>query len=298
MDDFRLKVFVSAARSLSFSKCARMMNISQPAVSKHINELENGFGTVLFERNPAGVTLTGAGRTLLEHAESILAAYRKMEFEMGLVAGTDKGRLAIGASTTIAKYLMPEILARFMKRFEGIEVSMFSGNSSQVEESLRDGRTDIGFVENASRSTGLQYRHLCDDELVIVTGSKSRYSGTGSIGLDRLCRYPLAMREKGSGTREIIERAMQEQGADISALNIMIELNSTEAIKSFIKNCDCLAVVSVISIRDGLSDGSLTIIDTEGPDLTREFAAVVRPGEYSGLNGKFFDFARHCIGAV
>lgn len=114
MDEFRLKVFVTAAKTLSFSKCAAALNITQPAVSRHIGELEARFGVPLFSRGSAGVGLTKAGRLLLQHAEGLLSAYQKMDYDMDLLAQAGQGRLAIGASTTIAMYLLPEILASFM----------------------------------------------------------------------------------------------------------------------------------------------------------------------------------------
>ena len=129
-----MRVFVTAARTLSFSKCAAALNITQPAVS----------GT-------SGVALTKAGGLLLSHAESLLSAYQKMDYDMELLSQTSQGRLSIGASTTIAMYLLPPVLASFMELSGGVEVSMLSGNSENVEQWLRDGTVDIGFVENASR---------------------------------------------------------------------------------------------------------------------------------------------------
>ena len=151
MDEFRLRVFVTAARTLSFSKCAAVLNITQPAVSRHIGELEARYGMPLFSRGTSGVTLTKAGELLLSHAERLLSAYQKMDYDMDLLSQTSQGRLSIGASTTIAMYLLPPVLAAFMERSGGVEVSMLSGNSENVEQWLRDGTVDIGFVENASR---------------------------------------------------------------------------------------------------------------------------------------------------
>ena len=150
MDEFRLKVFVTAAKALSFSKCAAALNITQPAVSRHIGELEARFGVPLFSRGSSGVGLTKAGRLLLQHAEGLLSAYQKMDYDMDL-------RLAIGASTTIAMYLLPEILASFMERSDGIEVSMLSGNSENVEQWLRDGTVDIA----QGRDGGHRFRGEC-----------------------------------------------------------------------------------------------------------------------------------------
>ena len=258
-----MRVFVTAARTLSFSKCAAALNITQPAVSRHIGELEARFGVPLFSRGSAGVGLTKAGRLLLQHAEGLLSAYQKMDYDMDLLAQAGQGRLAIGASTTIAMYLLPEILAS----------------------------VDIGFVENASRRPWLHYERLMADELVLVAGTHGRYASLESVTPQELRTLPLVLREKGSGTREILENVLRGCGIGPEDLNVVIELSSTEAIKAFVRNSDTLAVVSVIALRRELADGALRIVDIDGVDMPREFATVVRPGEFSGLNERFHHFA-------
>lgn len=290
MDEFRLRVFVTAARTLSFSKCAAALNITQPAVSRHIGELEARYGMPLFTRGTSGVALTKAGGLLLSHAESLLSAYQKMDYDMELLSQTSQGRLSIGASTTIAMYLLPPVLASFMELSGGVEVSMLSGNSENVEQWLRDGTVDIGFVENASRRPWLHYEPLMADELVLVAGTQGRYGSQESVTPEELRGLPLVLREKGSGTREIIERTLSRRGIRVDDLNVVIELSSTEAIKSFVRSSDTLAIVSVIALHRELADGSLRIVDIDGVDMPREFATAVRPGEFSGLNARFHDF--------
>ena len=290
MDEFRLRVFVTAARTLSFSKCAAALNITQPAVSRHIGEMEARYGMPLFTRGTSGVALTKAGGLLLSHAEGLLSAYQKMDYDMELLSQTSQGRLSIGASTTIAMYLLPPVLASFMELSGGVEVSMLSGNSENVEQWLRDGTVDIGFVENASRRPWLHYEPLMADELVLVAGTQGRYGTLESVTPEELRGLPLVLREKGSGTREIIERALSRCGIRVEDLNVVIELSSTEAIKSFVRSSDTLAIVSVIALHRELADSSLRIVDIDGIDMPREFATAVRPGEFSGLNARFHDF--------
>lgn len=285
-----MRVFVTAARTLSFSKCAAALNITQPAVSRHIGELEARYGMPLFVRGTSGVALTKAGGLLLQHAEGLLSAYQKMDYDMELLSQTSRGRLSIGASTTIAMYLLPPVLAAFMERSGGVEVSMLSGNSENVEQWLRDGTVDIGFVENASRRPWLHYEPLMADELVLVAGTQGRYGSLESVTPDELRGLPLVLREKGSGTREIIERALGQHGLRVADLRVVIELSSTEAIKAFVRSSDTLAIVSVIALHRELADGSLRIVDIDGVDMPREFATVVRPGEFSGLNERFHHF--------
>ena len=296
MDEFRLRVFVTAARTLSFSKCAAALSITQPAVSRHIGELEARYGMPLFSRGSSGVALTKAGELLLSHAERLISAYQKMDYDMELLSQTSQGRLSVGASTTIAMYLLPPVLAAFMERAGGVEVSMLSGNSENVEQWLRDGTVDIGFVENASRRPWLHYEPLMADELVLVAGTSGRYAGVESVTVEELRSIPLVLREKGSGTREIIENALVRHGVGVQDLRVVIELSSTEAIKSFVRSSDTMAIVSVIALHRELADGSLRIVDIDGIDMPREFATVVRPGEFSGLNARFHGFIIREVG--
>lgn len=133
MDDFRLRVFITAAKTLNFTKCAEQLFISQPAVSKHIGELESRYKVQLFERSGSRLALTEAGRVMLEHAERIADGYRRLQYEMDLFTDRLGGELKVGASTTIAQYVLPQVLARFTARFPEVKVSLASGNSEQVE---------------------------------------------------------------------------------------------------------------------------------------------------------------------
>ena len=173
MDDFRLKVFITAARTLSFTRTAEQMFISQPAVSKHVGELESRYKVQLFVRRGSRLELTAAGETLLTCAERLAGDYRRMEYEMGLCASAVEGELRLGASTTIAQYLLPPILARFTTRFPGVRVSMMSGNSDQVEQALCGHGIDLGMVESLSRRQGLHYTLFTPDELVLVARTLS-----------------------------------------------------------------------------------------------------------------------------
>lgn len=131
MDDFRLRVFITAAKTLNFTKCAEQLYISQPAVSKHIGELESRYKVQLFERSGSRLALTEAGRVMLEHAERIADGYRRLQYEMDLFTDRLGGELKVGASTTIAQYVLPQVLARFTARFPEVKVSLVSGNSEQ-----------------------------------------------------------------------------------------------------------------------------------------------------------------------
>lgn len=264
MDDFRLRVFITAAKTLNFTKCAEQLYISQPAVSKHIGELESRYKVQLFERSGSRLALTEAGRVMLEHAERIADGYRRLQYEMDLFTDRLGGELKVGASTTIAQYVLPQVLARFTARFPEVKVSLVSGNSEQVEAALARHDTDLGLVESSARHPGFHYEPFIPDELVLIASTKGWYGRCDQVTLAELQTVPLVLRESGSGTLEVISKYLAAADVRLASLRVVMQLGSTESIKSFVRNSDAMAIVSVASIVDELRSGELRIIDIEG----------------------------------
>ena len=151
MSDFRLKVFYAVAKRRSFTKAAAELFITQPAVTKHIHELEEEYHNRLFERIGNKIQLTHAGHLLLKHTEQLLAIYRDIDFEMNALVDKKKGVLPIGASTTIAQYVLPSILAGFRQKFTDIEISLVNGNTEKIEQALLDNEIALGIIEGYSK---------------------------------------------------------------------------------------------------------------------------------------------------
>lgn len=291
MDDFRLKVFVAAARTLSFTRAAAQLCISQPAVSKHIRELESRYNVPLFTRRGSRLELTDAGATLLVAAERLADDYRRLEYEMGLCTSRVEGELRLGASTTVAQYVLPSVLAHFTARFPGVRVSLLSDNSGRVEEALLHGAIDLGVVESVSRRQGLHYSLFRPDELVLVARPGGRYARVESVTAAQLCDIPLVLRESGSGTLEVVAAALAAQGIRLSQLNVAMRLGTTEGIKAFVCHSDAMAIVSVASVVGELRNGALRIVDFDGLSITRDFSFVCATAEPARLAGQFIDFA-------
>lgn len=291
MDDFRLRVFITAAKTLNFTKCAEQLYISQPAVSKHIGELESRYKVQLFERSGSRLALTEAGRVMLEHAERIADGYRRLQYEMDLFTDRLGGELKVGASTTIAQYVLPQVLARFTARFPEVKVSLASGNSEQVEAALARHDTDLGLVESSARHPGFHYEPFIPDELVLIASTKGRYGRCDQVTLAELQTVPLVLRESGSGTLEVISKYLAAADVRLASLRVVMQLGSTESIKSFVRNSDAMAIVSVASIVDELRSGELRIIDIEGCTIRREFSFCWPEGRSDALAARFVEFA-------
>lgn len=262
-------------------------------MSKHIGELESRYKVQLFERSGSRLALTEAGRVMLEHAERIADGYRRLQYEMDLFTDRLGGELKVGASTTIAQYVLPQVLARFTARFPEVKVSLASGNSEQVEAALARHDTDLGLVESSARHPGFHYEPFIPDELVLIASTKGRYGRCDQVTLAELQTVPLVLRESGSGTLEVISKYLAAADVRLASLRVVMQLGSTESIKSFVRNSDAMAIVSVASIVDELRSGELRIIDIEGCTIRREFSFCWPEGRSDALAARFVEFARH-----
>lgn len=293
MSDFRLKVFQSVAKNLSFTKASQELFISQPAITKHIQELENFYQARLFERQGSKILLTEAGRLLLKHSEKILDDYKQLEYEIHLLHNEYIGELRLGASTTIAQYVLPPLLANFISQFPQINLSLLNGNSRGVETALQEHRIDLGLVEGIFRLPNLKYTLFLEDELVAVVHSNSKLIKSDEIIPQDLLNIPLVLRERGSGTLDVFERALLQHNLKLSSLNVLMYLGSTESIKLFLEHTDCMGIVSIRSVHKELVAGSLRVIEIKEMSMNREFHFVQLQGQDGGLSQVFMRFASH-----
>lgn len=295
MSDFRLKVFRSVAKNLSFTKASQELFVSQPAITKHIQELEAAYQTRLFDRQGSRISLTESGNLLLEHCERILEDYKRLEYEMHLLHNEYTGGLKLGASTTIAQYVLPPLLASFIGKFPQVSLSLLNGNSREIEAALQEHRIDLGFVEGVFRlpNTNIRYTTFLEDELVAVVRTGSKLAVGEEITPDELFHLPLVLRERGSGTLDVFERALQQHNIKLSSLQVLMYLGSTESIKLFLEHTDCLGIVSVRSITRELYSGQLRVVEIKGMPMLRDFSFAQPQGQESGLAQVFMQFAMH-----
>ena len=293
MSDFRLKVFQSVAKNLSFTKASQDLFISQPAITKHIQELESTYQTRLFDRQGSKICLTESGKLLLEHCERILEDYKRLEYEMHLLHNEYKGGLKLGASSTISQYVLPPLLASFIKKFPHISLSLTNGNTREIETALQEHNIDIGLVEGVFRLPNLKYTTFLEDELVAVIRTGSKLPVGDEITPEELLNLPLVLRERGSGTLDVFERALLQHNIKLASLQVLIYLGSTESIKLFLEHTDCLGIVSVRSITRELYSGQLRVVEIKGMPMLRDFSFAQPQGQDSGLAQVFMQFAMH-----
>src|SRR5579875_2229661 len=232
MFDFRLQVFYTVAKRLNFTKAAEELFITQPAVTKHIKEIENHYKLKLFDRRGTKIKLTAAGEILLQYAEEIFGLYLNLEFELNSLQQRYNGRLRIGASTTIAQYVLPPVLAACHKKFKDIKVVLTINNTEQIEQALQNEDIDFGIIEGQSKNSLFKYTKFIKDEIVLAANSNHSLTKKENIRRTDLLKLPLLLREIGSGTLEVIAHALKPLGIKLSQLQIEMRLGGNESIKS------------------------------------------------------------------
>jgi DNA-binding transcriptional LysR family regulator len=291
--DFRLQVFHTVAKRLNFTRAAKELYITQPAVTKHIQELEQHFKVKLFERNGTHIRLAPAGKRLLEHTEALFAVYRNLEFDMSSFTQAHGGRLMLGGSMTAAPYIIPPILADFHSRYAEVEVSLMSGNTQQIEQALERKEIDLGIVEGHSRNSSIRYTEFLRDEIVLVANPAHPLARRSSIRPEELTRIPLLLREPGSGSLEVLAHALKGVGLKLSQLRREMQLDSTEMIKSYLLQAPCMAFLSVHAVTRELRDNECVIVDVKGLAVERNFFFARLQGDTQALPELFMRFAMH-----
>ena len=285
--DFRLKVFYTVALRLNFTKAATELYISQPAVSKHIQELEETYKTKLFERNGSKIALTPAGEILLKHTKNIFEIYREIYFDMSSFINERQGLLRLGASTTISQYIISPVLARFHQKQQEIKVNLLNGNTEQIENALINKEIEIGIVEGQSKNQSIKYIPFLKDELVLVCNTKNPLVKQNEILLEDLKAMKFITRERGSGTLEVIEYALKQVDVKITDLQIEMQLGSTESIKSYLLNSDCFAFMSIHAVDKELKNNELIVLDVENLSIERYFYIITLLGKSDSLSELF-----------
>lgn len=288
MADFRLTVFLAVANRLNFSRAAEELFISQPAVSKHIKELENYYNCSLFTRVGNVLSLTEKGKKLKEYAEEISVLYSKLKNELNNSENTVSGFLRIGASTTAAQYVLPRYLARFKKINPAVHLLMKTDNTETIENLLQTNKIDIGIVEGKPKRNSLNYVPFKKDEIVLCTNTATTIDPV--IKINNLHKLTYIIREKGSGTLDIVKSELHKNKIKLSDLKVETVLENNESIKSYLEYSQVVAFISISAIAKELENDVLKIVDIEGLTLERYFYIVMNkrePGKLAQMFSKF-----------
>jgi len=289
LENFRLKVFRTVAEHLNFRKAAEHLFLTQPAVTLQIKALEDDLGIRLFDRAANRVSLTPQGSLLLSYAKKIAALISQAEQELGSEDGKVSGDLSLGVSTTIAQYVLPRLLGAFLDEHPRVQFSLHSGNTDEIVHLLLDDKLSIGLIEGPARDRGLRTEPFMQDELVLIL---PRAFASDRMSREQLVSSNLLMREQGSGSRRVVEHALDNAGLKLKSFKNVMDLDSTEAIKSAVEVGLGIGFVSRWAISKELELGALKIADVPGLNIARHFSLISRTGpEPQGPAAAFRTFA-------
>lgn len=275
-----LKVFMMVVEKKSFSKAAKALSLTQPAVSFQIHTLEQYYGTVLFDRVNRNISLTVAGELLLKYAREMKELQSEIEKDIEELTGTIKGKLVVGASTTAGEYILPEIVGNFKKKFTQVDIRLAINNTREIEKHILDDTFDIGIIEGPIESEEIIKEKFLDDELVLVTSPNHPWADRDKISIFALGDYPFICREKGSGTRHVIENTLEEVGFPLRNLNVPMEIGSTTAIQAAVRNDLGYSIISKWAAKDLVEEGLLSTVKFDETKFIRQFTIIINKNKF------------------
>jgi DNA-binding transcriptional LysR family regulator len=298
MADRRLQVFHAVAKHLSFTKAGEALFMTQPAVTFQIKQLEEHFNTHLFERGHGQISLTDAGRIVFDYAERILGLSNELDARLKDLTGQISGPLLIGASMTIAEYLLPKVLGEFSGRFPSVVPRLLVANSEHVQFQLAEQSLDVGFIEGDSLLPSLVTEVVCEDELLVVCAPAHPLAQQQSIAPSQLAQHAYISREPGSGTREVTDHYLQKVGIPPESLQPAMELGSPEALKGLVATGRGFAIMSRATVIKETRLGLLLGIPLS-PRLVRNLSVVYVKQKFSSkLVSTFVAFAKGRLAAM
>ena len=270
LDYHKLKIFKTVADTKSFSKAAELLFLSQPTVTLQVKKLENYLGITLFHRDKKGVLLTREGEIFYKYISKILEDYDLLEEGLSDLKENLQKTLRIGASTTIGDFLLPDILPEFLKEKEDIKISLFVGNSKEIEEGILSKSFYIGLIEDEIHSSKYEIVEFYNDEIILIASKNTDIPE--EIDVKDLKKYKFIFRETGSGTRNIVEKNLEKKGIKIKP---DIEISSSNAIARLVSNTDYLSFVSRLVVKNLLGT-RLKEVKVKGLNLTRKFYCITQ----------------------
>jgi DNA-binding transcriptional LysR family regulator len=267
-----LAIFHAVVSEQSVSRAAERLLVSQPAISKQIRELERSLGVRLLDRLPRGVRPTEAGALLAGYAQRICAQAEDAGNALDELRGLRRGRLRVGASTTIGVYLLPELFVRFRQKFPGVQISLEIAPSDHLAARLAEGEIDLALTEGLIVHESLESAEFMQDELVAIAPAGHALARKRSVSMQQLCREPFVVRETGSGTQSLVERWLAERGMKVAPA---MSLSNTEAIKRAVAAGVGVAIVSGMAVSLELQARRLALLRVSDLHIRRPVYRVV-----------------------
>ena len=288
----QFEVFRTIAQAKSFTKAAKIMNFTQPAISSQIKLLEQNYKVILFERGNSGVKLTEAGKKFYEYGDRILALYGEMEREIAKITGINKENINIGASHTAGNYFLPSSIITFKEMHSNSYIRMDIGHSNEIINNIKERSIDIGVVEgNLAYDRDLQIFKIQSNELVLIVPPRGKWLDVRSVTIEDLMKEPFIAREEESGIRHFVGNYLKSQGTNFDDFNIVTEISNFEAIKQAVMKNKGVSIVPLPVVQRELAEGHLLRVDVKKLELEWDMQVICRANEsLTGLKEEFLKF--------
>ncbi|QHT61844.1 LysR family transcriptional regulator [Paenibacillus lycopersici] len=270
----QLHIFYTVAERGSFSAAAQALHMTQPAVTMQVQSLEDYFGTKLLHRSTKRIELTEAGRALMPYAQRSIDLIRDTDLQMSKFTKQLKGRLQLGASLTIGEYILPRLLGPFGQEFPHIAISMKVMNTAQIMEEIVNHQLNFGLIEAPVNHPDMHMEAVLSDELKLIVGKSHPLAGVKEVDLEEVMKYPIVLREQGSGTRLVMEEQLRAKQMNIADMKIVMELGSTGAVKSAVEAGLGISFVSASSVKHEVALGLIQIIPIRDVQFKRQFYSI------------------------
>ena len=271
-----LQTFVLIVEKKSLTKAAQVLHLTQPAVSKQLNSLEKFYGVPLLYRTSRSVEVTEAGKVVYNHCCRILAAVKESLVEVQALANDLHGDLLLGASTIPGEYILPTALGRFQSFNSQLNVKLEIADSTDIARMVTDGVIEAGVIGVVINNPALKQELIYQDELVIIAPKGHPLTEKKMVALEDLVAESFILREKGSGTRQVIEKKLQEKGISLDRLNIKLELGSTEAVVNAVAAGLGISLVSGFAVAKRVQNGEIALIHVDDLSLERGLYFISR----------------------
>jgi DNA-binding transcriptional LysR family regulator len=276
MDIHRLEVFCKVVELQSFTKAAQAILLSQPTVSEHVRSLEELLGEKLLDRLGREVLPTAAGRILYRYAQSIIRLRAEAVQALEKYKGNMAGHLIIGASTIPGTYILPRCIGEFKAVHPAIQITLKIADTAEIAEEVLSGALEAGLIGSRMKDQRLESTELFSDELLLTVYPEHPWDTKETMELADLATEPFILRERGSGTRMVMNRILEEHGFDPARLQVVAEMGSTEAVRQGIKARIGISIISRQAVAEDLERGTLLAVVLNGIRFLRPFYLVQR----------------------
>ncbi len=265
----QLEAFIWVAELQSFTRAARQLYMSQPAVSFQIKALEEDLQVALFQRGDKKVMLTEAGRLLYPEAKQMIRHYNRIKAGLDDLKGLKTGHLVVGASTIPGEYLLPLMIGGFKEKYPGIQVVLKVAGSGQVSRWIREREVDLGITGATLEGEGIECQQWLRDQLILIVHPSHPWANLDTVTLDDFKNESMILREQGSGTRRSLEQRLGEKGVALDKIPHTMELGSTRAVITAVEANLGVSIVSKYAVKETLELGRVKEVQLGGVDLSR-----------------------------